>query len=74
MTPAFRHVLNLLEGVDKKQMVFSYAELTNHLTTYIMQNKDKFFDERNIKVVMMDENEPLSKAFGVKAFHRIQMM
>ena len=51
--------------------VFS-SQLTKHLSSYILTNKDKFFDERNIKVAIC-AGDPLGDAFGVKAFHRTQV-
>jgi hypothetical protein len=47
-------------------------QLTNLLSSYIMQNRDRFFDPRNIKVVMCGE-DPLGVAFELKAFHRTQV-
>ena len=46
--------------------------MTRYLSTYILTYKEKLFDERNIKVALCAE-DPLGKAFGVKAFHRTQV-
>lgn len=42
------------------------------LSEYILSNKEKFFDPRNIKVALV-ENDPLGIAFKVKSFHRCQV-
>jgi hypothetical protein len=46
--------------------------VANILSKYIMANKDKFFDLRNIRIALV-ENDPLGEAFGVKAFARSQV-
>jgi hypothetical protein len=70
--PAFLKVLRLVEGVNQSQLVFPYREVTNILSKYIMVNKDRFFDLRNIRIALV-ENDPLGEAFGVKAFARSQV-
>lgn len=70
--PLFLKVLRMVEACNKTQVVFTYREITSHLSQYIMNNKAKFFDERNIKIAHV-ENDPLGLAFGVKAFHRTQV-
>jgi hypothetical protein len=42
------------------------------LSKYIMCHKDRFFDLRNIKVALV-ENDLLGTAFKVRAFHRTQV-
>ena len=68
----FRKVLDCLADVPREKAVFTYEELTRHLSAYILSRKRKFFDERNIKVAMV-ENDPLGEAFDVRAFHRTQV-
>jgi hypothetical protein len=71
--PAFRVVLNMIEGVDREKSVFTYAELVKHLSSYILQHKDSFIDPRNISVAICGTTDPLGVAFGVAAFHRSQI-
>ena len=42
------------------------------LSTYILTNKTRFFDPRNIKLAIV-KDDPLGEAFGVRAFHRCQV-
>ena len=42
------------------------------MSKYILARKEKFFDQRNIKLAMV-ENDKIGEAFGVKAFHRCQV-
>ena len=46
--------------------------MTKHLSHYILTRKERFFDDRNIKVALCD-GDPLGVAFGVRAFHRTQV-
>lgn len=70
---AFRFVLSLVEGVRPDQMVFTYEELVNYLTKYIITNKDRLIDERNISIALVDK-DPLGAAFAVRTFHRNQLL
>jgi hypothetical protein len=63
----------MVEGVDREQSVFTYAELVRHLSSYILKHKDSFFDPRNISVALCGTTDPLGVAFGVTAFHRSQI-
>ena len=47
-------------------------QITSNLGKYIMQNKNQFFDMRNIRIALV-ENDLLGFAFGVKAFARSQV-
>jgi len=70
--PLFLKVLRKVNGVNPTQVVFSYREVTSYLSQYILDNKDKFFDNRNIKIAHV-ETDPLGIAFNVKVFHRTQV-
>jgi len=70
--PLFLKVLRQVRGVNPTQVVFSYREVTSYLSQYILDNKDKFFDNRNIKIAHV-EGDPLGIAFNVKVFHRTQV-
>ena len=47
-------------------------QVTLLLSTYILRNKQRFFDTRNIKLAMV-KGDLLGDAFGVNAFHRCQV-
>jgi hypothetical protein len=70
--PLFLKVLRKVNGVDQTQVVFSYRDVTLYLSKYILDNKDRFFDNRNIKIAHV-ETDPLGIAFNVKVFHRNQV-
>jgi len=70
--PLFLKVLRQVRGVNPTQVVFSYREVTSYLSQYILDNKDNFFDNRNIKIAHV-EGDPLGIAFNVKVFHRTQV-
>ena len=73
LKPNFLKVIQSVLNPDKKdQTLFSYEELTLLLSKYILSNKNKFFDQRNIKLAMVHD-DPLGTAFGVQAFHRCQV-
>jgi hypothetical protein len=71
--PLFREVLNHVSAVSKNQRVFTYEELKKHLVSYIMWNRERFFDERSLEIVYCGLEDPLGKAFSVKAFHGRQL-
>merc|ERR1711962_1447062 len=70
--PLFLKVLRQVRGVNPTQVVFSYREVASYLSQYILDNKDNFFDNRNIKIAHV-EGDPLGIAFDVKVFHRTQV-
>merc|ERR1719367_883361 len=70
--PSFLHIIRKVNGVDPKKVIFTFKELTHHLSEYILQNRYKFFDKRN-HMVAICEGDILAEAFGVRAFHRSQV-
>jgi hypothetical protein len=72
VTRDFRVVLAKVAGVGRRQTAFTYAELTRHLSSYILKNAATFFDKRNIRVCLC-KGDALSTAFQVDAFHRTQV-
>ena len=72
LKPLFLKVLRTVDGVRPTQIVFTYEEITNLLSKYILSKREAIFDKRNIKLALV-ENDPLGKAFGVTAFHRCQV-
>ena len=69
--PKFLEVLRRVEGCNPFQTVFTYEEIVEHFSNYILFNGGKIFDPRNLKVALV-ENDPLGLAFQVSAFHRCQ--
>ena len=61
-----------MEQFDQAKMIFTYQEITDRLSTYILKHKDRLFDKRNISVALV-ENDPLGIALQVRAFHRSQI-
>ena len=55
---------------DKK--IFSHFQICNFFSCFLIQEKDRLFDSRNIFVANI-ENHPLQQIFKVKAFHRKQI-
>ena len=72
LKPKFLKVLQLVPGTNPKQTVFSYEEITNLLSKYIISRKNEIFDRRNIKLALVAD-DPIGEAFGVKGFHRCQV-
>ena len=62
--PHFLRVLRKVAVVDKSQILFTYKEVTSYLSQYILDNKDRFFDDRNIKIAHV-EQDILGIAFNV---------
>ena len=56
----------------KNLFLYFQSQVTLLLSKYILARKEKFFDQRNIKLAMV-ENDKIGEAFGVKAFHRCQV-
>ena len=65
-------VFSKVSGVNPRQVIYMYRDCTSTLSRYILDNKDKFFDIRNIKVAHV-EGDLLGAAFNVKVFHRTQV-
>ena len=73
LKPDFLYVIRLAPGANQRQNVFTLSEITFLFTQYILSRRNLIFDHRN-KLVALVENDPLGKAFGVKAFHRDQAL
>ena len=59
------------DAIPKNQETFTYYELTRLLTTYVLRNHERLFDQTNIFVCNVGD-DPLGRAFGMRAFHRSQ--
>ena len=70
--PAFLKVLQQVPGVTQNTNIFKYREICSILSQYILSNKDKFFDNRNVKIALV-ANDDLGVAFNVDIFHRAQV-
>ena len=73
LKPDFLHVLRLVPGANQRQCIFTLPEITFLFSRYIPSRKNFIFDPRNTLVALV-ENDPLGKAFGVRAFHRDQAL
>ena len=72
LRPNLLKVLQLVPGVDNEKTVFSYEEVTQILSEYILSRKDDIFDPRNIRLALV-ANDPIGLAFNVRSFHRCQI-
>ena len=72
LKPKLLKVLQLVPGTNPKQTVFSYEEITQLLSKYIISRKNDIFDPRNIRLALVAD-DPIGEAFGVKGFHRCQV-
>lgn len=70
--PDFLKVIRTLPGVDKKTSMLSYRKAKQYTSNYIMANKEKFFDLRNIRICQA-KGDLLSRAFKVDYFFRTQV-
>jgi hypothetical protein len=75
ITPDFKKALLVVakEEMEKCGDSYSYCQLTKWLSAYILHDRHRFFDERNIKVCNLPENDPLAVAFALQHFHRTQV-
>ena len=60
-----------IDNGDSTRTVFGRGEVVRHFCSYVLENRAKLFDPRNVKVVLVG-NDPLGDAFQVKVFHRCQ--
>ncbi|MGA2930369.1 MAG: hypothetical protein ABSG43_31165, partial [Solirubrobacteraceae bacterium] len=72
LKPAFRKVFHQLSSVQPNQMVFTYNEICEHISAYILMNKETFFNKKNIHICLVG-NDILGQAFKMGAFHRAQI-
>ena len=72
-TPDFLKVLHLAPGINREQTTFTFSEIVCLLSSYILSKQDEFFDKRDIKIAIV-KDDLLGIAFGVKAFHRNQVV
>ena len=72
LQPEFLNVMQSVDGCDKTKTIFSYKEILQMLSKYICSKRTTIVDPRNLKLALL-ENDPLGKAFRVKAFHRCQV-
>lgn len=71
--PDFLALIRTLASVDINQTVFTYEELSRYLGQYVIKHRLSFFDNRNIKTVII-QGHPLQRVFKVRVFHRTQAM
>ena len=66
LQPDFMPILRTVEGCDQTKTIFSYKEILGLLSRYICSKTETIVDPRNVKMALV-ENDPLGKAFKVKA-------
>ena len=72
--PALLNVIRTLDGVDKTKEQFTWIDITKLVTRYLLSNKNRFFDSRNIRIALL-EGDLLGIALGnIKAIHRSQIL
>ena len=72
LKPSFLNVLRSVHGCNQTKTQFTYQEVLNLFSLYILSRKDEIFDHRNIKLALV-ENDPIGGVLGVKVFHRCQV-
>lgn len=72
LSTALEVALKKLPNFPENCHFFTYDEICSMVSQYILMQKEKIFDERNILVAVVKE-DPLGTAFGVDAFHRCQV-
>jgi len=72
LKPLLKRALKQMPSFPHHQRTFEYYDICIYLAKYIIYNKHDFIDPRNIFICMV-HNDPLGKAFNVKAFHRCQL-
>ena len=60
-------------AVDKNKAIFTFEEICVLLSSYIIANKHRLFDMRNIKLCIC-KGDPLEQALNVDYFHRSQVV
>ena len=69
---ALMKVLRTVPGVSQHESIFTFDFITLALSRYILMNKQRIFDTRNITLAMV-QDDLLGQAFGVKGFHQSQV-
>ena len=72
VSEALLKALRTVPGFSQQGSVFTYNDITLALSKYILMNKQRFFDTRNITLAMV-QDDLLGQAFGVRGFHRSQV-
>ena len=68
----FQKILKTVPGANQEQETYSYKEITDLFSKYILERKNTIFDIRNVMVALI-KNDPLGKIFNLQAFHRKQV-
>jgi len=74
VSPALLKVFQSISdaNISKDQTIFTYREANHLLSQYIMENKDRLFDLRNVRVANI-EHDLLGAAFRVRTMARCQI-
>ena len=69
---AFLDILREHPQINNLQTRFLWIEISRAVSHFIVKNRFKFFDSRNISVVLCGGSK-LEKAFNTRTFHRCQV-
>ena len=69
---ALLDVLKNMEEIDVDRKVYTYRELTQLLSSYILKHKEVLFDNRNLRVLFIT-NTPLERPFNCSVLHLSQI-
>ena len=71
--PKFLNVLRHVSSLIEDQSLFTFKMVADLLSTYIQMNRKKILADPNNQNMIFIENDKLSFALGVRAFHRCQI-
>ena len=69
--PPLLRVLRTLPRFSQHCAIFTYEYISRKVVEYILLNKERFFDKRNVTLAIL-KDDPLGIAFNVYAFHKSQ--
>ena len=72
LKPKLLQILRTLQEVDKTRTTFTYHDVTYYLLTYLLDNENRLYENRNLDVACIGL-DPLGEVFRVDYFHKIQI-
>lgn len=73
LTERFLYFIRNHTLVDQDKTIFTFDEICHLLQSYILSDKQKYFDMRNIRICIV-KDDPLGDALNVSYFHRSQIV
>lgn len=71
--PEFDEVLKSVKYANNAKIVYTYQQIVNLTSKYILAKRNKLFDSRHVSICL-SKDTPLGKALEVEAFHRCQVV